>query len=266
MSFPFEHIEKSSTGLVTQKSLVELQKSRCFRISCTERACIERSSGDTKYSSCLLHFVSEVDATEIVAEGNVRVIDQQTLISQIPQTNELWMEAIAEVVLEMYNLQREEEEVIRKDPLSILGMNNPKHRSSLAKMHGSAAAEKLSVINESESSGVFNSVKSAKRKAETVSDPYQRIAQRRDDGNLSAIEANAKDLQEETEAEKKVRLADEEKKANGLPCQACGSRWTETRTISMVENSRSETWGFKDALSSYSVACNKCKHIGTFTE
>ena len=85
-------------------------------------------------------------------------------------------------------------------------------------------------------------------------------------GNIDDFDRIDELMNEETEAEKKVRLADEEKKANGLPCQACGSRWTETRTISMVENSRSETWGFKDALSSYSVACNKCKHLGTFTE
>ena len=267
MSFPFEHIQKKSVGRSSVKSIGELQRTRCFQVSCTEKPCVEGISKDKKYYSCLVHFISEVDATERMAEGSVQVIDEQALISQTPPTNELWKEAIAEVVLEMYSLQKGEEEVMRKDPLSILGMNNPKHKSSLAKLHGSVAAEKLVASNESKRNKTANSALPMKRKAAVpVSGPYQRIAQRRDDGQLSAIEANAKDMREETEAEKKARLADEEKNASGAQCKACGSRWTETRTLGLLDNSRTETWGFKDAAVSYCVTCCKCEHVETFTE
>ena len=263
--FPFEHIERKRRD-GADLSLSELRKGRCFQVGCGEKPCVEIGE---KYCSCLMHFVAELDATaKLGDEGAVAVLDQKVLMTQTPQCNVLWKEAIAEVILEMFSLQKEEEELMRKDPLSILGMNNPKHRSSLAKLHGSAVAESITAgkLGGADKKKGANLTPMKRKSNLAVSDPYARIAQRRDDGRLSAIEANAKEMHEETEAEKKKRLQEEEKVAAGVACKACGSRWTETRTLSLVDNSRTETWGFKDAPSSYAITCNKCRHVETFTE
>jgi DNA-directed RNA polymerase subunit M/transcription elongation factor TFIIS len=264
--FPFEHIEKKKRGgpeASEEGLLSELKKGRCFQMGCEEKPCVELGKS---YYSCLVHFVAEADATMKMGEGAVEVIDQKALMTQTPQCNELWKEAIAEVVLEMFSLQKEEEEVMRKDPLSILGMNNPKHKSSLAKMHGSAVAESVTAgrLGGEKKSSTMTPMK--RKASAAVTDAYARIAQRRDDGALGAIEANAKTMHEETAEEKQLKLREEEMNAAGVACNACGSRWTETRTLGLLDNSRTETWGFKDAPSTFSVACNKCKHVATFTE
>ena len=71
---------------------------------------------------------------------------------------------------------------------------------------------------------------------------------------------------DEEKAEKQARLEKEEKEANGVPCLACGSKWTATRLVELVENSRSETWGFKDAPQLWKTECFKCQHTHSFND
>ena len=193
------------------------------------------------------------------------MFDQNKLRAQTPQVNELWKEVVVDVALDMFSLQKEEEDKLRKDPLSILSLNRPSQAKSVAQIHGTDAAERAlhSGIDSSKKRKVPSGVEPNPRDA--ILDPYKRINHRND--NL--LGSSLIPVHEETEdekAEREARLKKEESEANGTPCQACGSKWTATRLVELVENSRSETWGFKDAPQMWRTECFKCQHIHSFTE
>jgi hypothetical protein len=270
MSFPFEHIERRRAQVLdATASLEKVKKSQCAHQGCTSKPSLEAGVNKmNRFYVCLAHFIADPNASALLATASV--VDQEALLGQNQHAGEMWREVISEVILDMFDLQRQEEEAMRKDPLSILGLNRPSATQSLAKLHGSAAVEKVSSSSSSSSSSSPQEKQrmAQKRKAPPGKvDPYTRIAQRRDDGALGAMIMVANEEEEEETAElKKAREAEEEKNASGLPCVACGSRWTETRTISLLDTSRSETWGFKDAPSTVATTCLKCKHVDTFTE
>ena len=248
-------------------SLEKVKKSQCAHQGCTSKPSLEAGVNKmNRFYVCLAHFIADPNASALLATASV--VDQEALLGQNQHAGEMWREVISEVILDMFDLQRQEEETMRKDPLSILGLNRPSATQSLAKLHGSAAVEKVSSSSSSSSSSKQEKQRaSQKRKAPSGKvDPYTRIPQRRDDGNLGAMIMVSNEEEEETAECKKAREAEEEKSASGVPCVACGSRWTETRTISLLDTSRSETWGFKDAPSTVATTCLKCKHVDTFTE
>ena len=239
---------------------------RCYEASCKLEPCIlVKESQNTQYCSCLLHYIAQREASAVLEGGLVSVFDQNKLRAQTPQVNKLWEEIVADVVLDMFALQKEEEEKLRKDPLSILSLNRPSQAKSVAQIHGAGAAERALGSN-TESSKKRKAPSGAKINArDEIIDPYKRI-NHKNENLLGSSLASAREETEDEKAERRARLEREEREANGMLCRACGSKWTATRLVELVENSRSETWGFKDAPQLWRTECFKCQHIHSFTE
>ncbi len=269
---PFKHINskvaKQAAISMDERQFARLSK-RCYEASCPIEPCIlvtQSQFQESRYCSCLLHYIAQREASAALEGGQVTVFDQERLRVQTPQVNELWKEIVADVVLDMFALQKEEEEKLRKDPLSILSLNRPSQAKSVAQIHGAGAAERA-LDSDSNSNkkrkAPSGAAKNNAKASDEVLDPYRRINHRHDNLLGSSM------AEEYTEAEKiarNARLEKEEKEADGEPCLACGSKWTATRLVELVENSRSETWGFKDAPVQFRTECFKCQHIHSFTE
>jgi hypothetical protein len=140
MSDPFKYINSKEVDMTSkeEKALQRLQ-TRCFEVSCEMAPCLlicVSSDISSRYCSCLLHYVGQQDADFHLSSGSVSVFDQERLRSQTPQVNELLKEVVADVILDMYDLQKQEEEKLRKDPLSILSLNRPSQTKTLAREHG----------------------------------------------------------------------------------------------------------------------------------
>lgn len=267
---PFKHINNRVAKQAVSKEETQFARlsQRCYEASCRVEPCIlVKQSQDTQYCSCLLHYIAQREASAVLEGGLVSVFDQRRLTAQTPQVNELWKEVAADVVMDMFELQKKEEEKLRKDPLSILSLNRPSQAKSVAQIHGAGAAERALDTGGSSSSSKKRKVHSGVKVVEKDGklDPYKRI-NHQNDNLLGSFASSGLEETEEEKAEKQARLEKEEKEANGVPCLACGSKWTATRLVELVENSRSETWGFKDAPQLWKTECFKCQHTHSFND
>ena len=110
-------------------------KSKC--LYCSQIACISSKTRNL----CLLHYSR---SNSILKQKNINInnsnsnefeiSNQSALNNQHPMMESLWKEAITDVVLRMYELQKEEQECLRKDPLSMLSFNTTRINPSTLKM------------------------------------------------------------------------------------------------------------------------------------
>ena len=118
---------------------IKFVKSKC--LYCSQDACISSKTRNL----CLLHYSrsnSILNQTNnnicTTSKGNnsneFKISDQLALNNQHPMMESLWKEAITDVVLRMYELQKEEQECLRKDPLSMLSFNTTRINPSTLKM------------------------------------------------------------------------------------------------------------------------------------
>jgi hypothetical protein len=181
----------------------------CF--ICKKSSCIEVGSA----SLCLLHYVTkESNNNEIVI-----VSDKEELAVQSVLVRDMWSNAITDVLLQMYDLQKEEEESIRRDPLSLLTMGTAgpipvpylDESSIMKKKHTS-----LNSTQDSTKSTLWNIHKNDSKTEIPLN-------------NISSY------------------------------CERCGSHEVSTRYSSNNDCNRSEIWGSKEALkSTETVTCLKC--------
>ena len=250
----------------------------CYSDTCSHTACLRiEEKADSHavdpiapYTSCLVHFVAQLDSNEQVLTRSVTILDNALLTHQNLMMNELWKEAITDVVMDMYALQKEEQETLRKDPLSILSLNR-KSKSKQVNSMFNISTNKRSVDEEAEEEVQYDhrpghmgiEIKKKKVGSSTISsskednssNPYAR----------SSILGNRKlgDVSSSYDANKRK---DKEREAEKTPCESCKSRDTiETQQGLMhsgaVEN---EVWGFKDRKAYTTVICRSCGHQATF--
>lgn len=206
---------------------------------CSERACLVCK----EESLCLRHFVGKQDKGEVAPF----VFSQDALNNQTPLVKDLWNDAIAEVVLRMFELQKAEEDTLRKDPLAILAQNKSSTKKALKQQFG-------------ESDFFIKSLESQQPKQPKLMAPrgggvgvtdFQRGF-----SLLSGASSSATELtQQIKEIEAKSRA-----EADGDPCRVCGSKWTTTTHTSSYDIGKSEVWGNKDGGETVTVTCRDCFH------
>ena len=185
-------------------------------------------------SLCLRHFSSSLlngsDAPPLVS-------DEGELARQTGEVKILWTEAITEVVLRMFALQKTEEEALRKDPLSILSMNKRKSNKVLKRKFGY-----YSLLQTSQST--------------TATRPVLSIAAPTAAGGR-LLHMTSDSLREMEEREAREREA-----ADGDVCSSCGSKWTFRAPRMGYDISKSEVWGSRhDEAEIFSITCKSCLHV-----
>ena len=179
------------------------------------------------------------------------MVDNNELIRQSGDVKEAWGDAITEVVLEMLEMQRKEEDMLRRDPLSILTINKKANKTELKRKFGDTSLEQLST-----------------RRQEKTTVKFQRADQSnpcRDDGKRyfkllsSHLSGDVEDLQKEIEQ----RERREKEASDGDPCVHCGSKWTFNSNLSSFDISKAEVWGNKDVAETFTTTCKDCGHVAT---
>ena len=186
---------------------------------------------------CLQHFSSNLldgcDAPPLVS-------DEGELARQTGDVKNLWTEAITDVVLRMFALQKKEEEALRKDPLSILSMNKSKSSKVLKRKFGDH-----SLLQTSQST-------TTKRPAlPTGAAPFPTA------GGGRLLHMTNDSFREMEEREAREREA-----ADGDACSSCGSKWTFRAPRMGFDISKAEVWGSRhDEAEIFSITCKSCLHV-----
>lgn len=189
---------------------------------CQQSACLVQNG----HYLCLLHHCT----SKSVLYNSLEVYNNVELQSQSKLVENFWRDAAADVMLRMYDMQKEEEELLRKDPLEILSMNV------------------LPVIT-----------CPAKRK--TVKRP-----QSIESGKCNH---EIKTLSKRLDIESSIAENSINNKGNPK-CENCASTDTRTRYSApsgQLDVSRNETWGSKSAHSvAIHIECKACGHATTTFE
>jgi len=181
------------------------------------------------------------------------VIDNAELLLQSGDVKEIWGCAITEVVLEMYELQKKEEVLMRNDPLSVLAMNTKANKKELKSLFGDKVVEQLSQVNQKETAGQPAKLKGSDPAWQGKGDkPYFKLLSSHLTSDGLALQ---KDLEEREKRERES--------ADGQACPQCSSRWTYRGILAGFDISKAEVWGSKDAAETYTLNCKECGHIST---
>ena len=202
---------------------------------------------------CLLHFVA-------VDEDGVAVVsNNDELVRQSSAVKDLWNEAITEVTLEMFELQKKEEDSLRKDPLSILTMNSKTSKGELKRKFGSQSMEQVFASGSQEG----QSSKPSTNKRPAANHQQDQPREKRHFKLLSSHLSS-----DDGERMKKIideRNMREREGADGEACRKCGSRWTFKSELSGYDITKSEVWGNKDTPDVFSITCKECLFVSTET-
>ena len=199
---------------------------------CSARSCVLVKTKNV----CLRHFVSLMAGDKTDAF----VFNVDEVANQAIGVKRLWDDAIGEVALRMFELQKKEEETLRKDPLSILTMNKMTTKKALQQQFGEASDFLKSLPQEQptrKSSSTSVDSGNSKRGFFLLTDHQEHLARQMD------------------EIEKKSRA-----NADGDACRVCGSNWTTTTYSAHYDIGKSEVWGNKDAGETLVIICRECHH------
>ena len=250
-------------------------------IACHHSPCLSIASTTTKQNdnddnisySCLQHFVSHVEIDQLLLECNVRLMDEEIFHSQTSGVNSMWKEAIGDLILQMYILQRKEESKLRLDPLSVLSHNPQQKQKELVKALGGPVAHHLQSTTSSIKSNIGNIDNTSHKKLTKINDmtnssetyasnPYIRRDTDRSGSLFTGLNQASASLK------RMEKIAAEEEAAAELAattrCTNCGSAWVIERNSEPVDGTRGEIWGSKDVPSITYVVCKKCTHVATF--
>ena len=241
--------------------------------------------------TCLPHFVSMHDASDILKEGGVQIFDENNFHSQTKGTTDLWCRAIGDLIMQMYQYQWKEERARDRDPLSILTLNAPTKHKELARSFGGDITARLqtsqSIIKSSNqytsSSGLYNNDSNFSKNTNQslgckhteqrdanyyVNNPFVR----REPDRSGSLFSRGKDQIAETRAQALQRIEQSDiaaeaaairaaREDSGEVCPKCQSPWVVVSSGDTVDGTRSEIWGSKDASARIMISCNKCKAI-----
>lgn len=82
---------------------------------CSKSACVIQNG----HYLCLLHHC----ASKGVLLKGTKIYDENELQNQSTFVERLWRDAVSDVIMRMYDIQKSEEELLKNDPLEILTMN-----------------------------------------------------------------------------------------------------------------------------------------------
>ena len=203
---------------------------------------------------CLRHFVAVVEDEIAVISNNDELVRQSCAVK------DLWNEAITDVTLEMFELQKKEEDSLRKDPLSILTMNSKTSKGELKRKFGSQSMEQIfaSGLHQGQSSKP-NTKRPAAKNQLPLHQPSEKRYFKLLSSHLTSIDGDRMRISID---EKTMR---ERESADGEVCRKCGSRWTFKSELSGYDITKSEVWGNKDTPDVFSITCKECLFVSTET-
>ena len=180
----------------------------------------ESSSSLRTHQSCFMCYSSDKQSSKNVSSGRVSIFDKRELVKQNENVGEMWKEAISELVLRMYELQNEEEEKLRRDPLAILTMDDQSHNSELRRIFGvssSSSSSKAPPPPKRKASSSGGSLHEEK----ALIDPTARKASKRENYYSQSTGKTRSEIMKELDDD----LLREETEADGTPCSVCKSKW-----------------------------------------
>ena len=272
------------------KSSSNNNNNKCY--SCNEKSCLRIDGKDV----CLLHFslskhavdyTNSIKKTKSTTTKNIAkndkhnpmIIDHNVLDNQKNTVQDLWKEVISDVILTMFDLQQEEQDVLRKDPLAIISLeSNPINRSSFT------ISNEITNPNDDNKSNallkyantVANQSSSHGTKLKRLSYTSNGIDGNDDDNPYVKKRTIAKSIwhtglsskdKEEQLNKIKEREAEEERNAscdpNAVPCPSCSSKWTHVSIDGgNYDVSKNETWGGISAIiENKRLYCKACNNI-----
>eukprot|EP01041_Mallomonas_annulata_P008785 gene8785-18172_t len=226
----------------TALTVFEMNSSACS--FCSATACFLLKG---KYL-CLPHFSTNKAVLDYTSDPP-QIINDNAVKIQNESMQRLWKDAIADVILKMYDNQKIEEDLIRQDPLAILSMAIPS-LPKLGRIENTKISQKRKLTLESSTA---SSLKIFKHN-EVNTDPFQRKTKldkpllhisKNDQNNsrISTINSNNNSTNEKNESVHSNNIL-----SDNPTCQECSSRNTRVRySLTHYDTSRSETWGMKDS-------------------
>lgn len=213
---------------------------------CEENACIQAY---TRYF-CLLHYsTSEYVVEYSLSEkkensknsnsnknSHIKIVDEIECERQNMKMQDLWRNAIVDVVSQMYEYQEHEQDEIRKNPFSEVTLNAAKFECPTLPF------EKLKELFPLSGRTAPSSTLSPKKSAISKSKP----------SSLWIVNSTASNESGEEDDEDKDA-------ADNVLCDKCGSSNTrELFSTGMQDISRSEVWGSKNPTQTFQFICNNC--------
>lgn len=171
-------------------------------------------------------------------------INNKELAEQSAGVKSLWNDVISETVLRMLELQKIEEDILRKDPLSIISVNSTA-RKELKRKFGDKFLEKS------------NSKKEVSRKSSPDQNKSNVEEQKYFKLLSSHHSTNSESLHKEIE---KINERDRAN-ATGDKCTKCQSNWTIRSDHSSYGFTKAEVWGNKDNTDIVLIKCKECDHV-----
>jgi hypothetical protein len=284
MSINKKSTSSSSSIIISNINSSSSNSSKCY--SCKERSCLRIDGKDV----CLLHFSLSkhaVDYTNLTKNKNKfsrddkrcpTITDHSVLDNQKINVQDLWKEAISDVILNMFDLQQDEQDMLRKDPLAIIQLeSNPINRTSFTISNeitnpndnndkNDILKYANKIVNQTSASGAkLKRLSFTPNEVDGDDNPY--VKKRTAAKSIWQTGLSSKDKEEqlnkvkEKEAEEE-RLANDD--PNALPCLSCSSKWTNIRLDSgNCDISKNETWGGVSAVEVKRLLhCNSCGYTG----
>jgi len=238
--------------------------------NCGTNACLTLRGHDN-LPACLMHFVAQLDAPDVLIDSGVSILDERHFHDQASNVKDLWQLAVGDLVIQMYQRQWQEEKSLAADPLSILTFNAPLQKKQLAQTMGGSVVHtqaNTQVRRKKSQTAPIVDCEAQKNKSDLyVQNPYARREPDRSNSlfsKRSSTEYHAAALiriEQDDAAEEEAAIKTYNVGSSGDVCSRCTSPWVVVRNSSTFDGTRSEIWGTKDAQSSYYIECRKCKYV-----
>jgi len=223
---------------------------------------------------CMQHFVAQPDADEQLLHAEVALLDEAVFLAQSSGVGDLWQQAVGELALQMYRLQRVEEAAARSDPLAVLSQSRaaPQKHKQLSRVlggpveHLQRGSAKPAAAPAKQHTSASSSSSSAAASFKT--NPYIRRDTDRSGSLFSGLgNSTAALARMERTAREEEAAAERAAAANptAARCAACNSAWVSERNNDTTDGTRGEIWGSKDTPLLLYTHCKKCDHIETST-
>mmetsp|Transcript_21817 Transcript_21817/g.21106 ORF Transcript_21817/g.21106 Transcript_21817/m.21106 type:complete len:248 (-) Transcript_21817:368-1111(-) len=239
-----------------------------------EKACVSVIIKEIKKNLCLLHYSINDDFASKEAPKCSIIDNKEYLVQEISVKN-LWKECSADVVVKMFEYEKEEQ---RKARISEIPIVPPRSSGTQLPMIPSFPADHITGIPptppEGDAAGLLTTSTAIPYswKRGHLAEPSSSLdvpSVKKRGPTLSLWKTGAQKLSKGDIIKETERILENDRKeAQGEPCANCGSKLTFSQNLDNHDHSKNETWGSKDVNNlTARIECRECRHIWTkFTE
>ena len=172
----------------------------------------------------------------------------------------MWKDALTELVVRMYELEKEEKRLAKADPFSIMAMHAP--RIDISSFALPDKLRKAGRKRRVPDGGGENDDHPDGQSTPRDEGPFP--------GSTTRVKMRPSSIWSHKGATENARLADLDgpiEKADGPPCSSCAAPTFVEQVGGTSSSCKSETWGFKDAPEAiYRMTCRACGVSTTYSE